>query len=421
MGKIKGLLKWSIIGIIGYNVITILFFGYTDLDSKTGKYNFYWSGLKSLWEEDKSFGFKADDFYETHLNGTDGPYILNDKIYKVNDKNELSVEVLDSTKLIKVKTEFSEMAEFSVIIKEEYPAEKDVYSMPQKLFAISDIEGNFIAFYSILLANKVIDAHGNWNFGEGHLVLNGDFFDRGSEVTQLLWFIYHLEDQAIQNGGKVHFILGNHEIMNLYGNASDNDFKYIEVARKISGKPHWNEAVSYLYSENSVLGKWLRSKNIVEKIGDILFVHGGLNQHHWEENISISELNSIARQYMGKYPSEEIINREKNKFVLGSMDSPYWDRRLIYDWKNRLYFLSQGVWMKKTSQKEVEKILKFYDVSKMIIGHSVVEDISADYQGKVIRIDVEHGDKMSSGKTKGLLIENNQFYKTDDLGNKHSL
>src|SRR5690606_8325150 len=258
MGKIKGLLKWSIIGIIGYNVITILFFGYTDLDSKTGKYNFYWSGLKSLWEEDKSFGFKADDFYETHLNGTDGPYILNDKIYKVNDKNELSVEVLDSTKLIKVKTEFSEMAEFSVIIKEEYPAEKDVYSMPQKLFAISDIEGNFIAFYSILLANKVIDAHGNWNFGEGHLVLNGDFFDRGSEVTQLLWFIYHLEDQAIQNGGKVHFILGNHEIMNLYGNASDNDFKYIEVARKISGKPHWNEAVSYLYSENSVLGKWLR-------------------------------------------------------------------------------------------------------------------------------------------------------------------
>jgi len=50
------------------------------------------------------------------------------------------------------------------------------------------------------------------------LVLVGDCVDRGQEVTQVLWLIYKLEIAAKNKGGSVHFVLGNHEIMNFQGN-----------------------------------------------------------------------------------------------------------------------------------------------------------------------------------------------------------
>ena len=77
-----------------------------------------------------------------------------------------------------------------------------------------------------------------------------------------------------------------------------------------------------------------------------------------------------------------------------------------------------GISASATTQKQLETILKFYEASTIIIGHSVVSDIQSDYNNKVIKIDVKHGNKVSSGKTKGLFMEHNSFYKTDDFGNK---
>ena len=49
-----------------------------------------------------------------------------------------------------------------------------------KIVSISDIEGNFNVFSQFLINTKVIDKNFNWIFGDGQLVCNGDFFDRGS-------------------------------------------------------------------------------------------------------------------------------------------------------------------------------------------------------------------------------------------------
>lgn len=418
--RLKKIIKWASVTVIAYFVLTTIYFGYDDIDPRTGNCNFYWSGIDELWNDDKTFGFKINEPFDTRLNGIDGPYIIGNKVYTVNAENKLTEKNLDRTKLLTIKTGLSEIPEFSVELKNNYPVENEEYEMPEKLIAVSDIEGNFTAFYSLLLSNKVIDKKGNWIFGKGHLILNGDFFDRGSQVTQLLWLIYHLESQALKSGGKVHYILGNHEIMNLYGNASDNDFKYIEAAKRISGQTDWDKAVRYLYSENSELGKWLRSKNIIEKIGDVLFAHGGLNPNHSKEKFTLSDLNETAHSYIGTRPLSGKLKNAKDELVVGTLNSPYWDRRLNFDWKNRLYFLSNGIKAKETTQKELEDILMFYGASKLVIGHSVVEDISSGYEGKVIKIDVEHSENMRSGKTKGLLIEDEEFYKIDDLGSKHS-
>lgn len=109
-----------------------------------------------------------------------------------------------------------------------------------------------------------------------------------------------LEEKAEEQGGKVHFINGNHEITKLYGDVSYAKEKYIEVAKQISNEKHWDTASKFLYSNDSELGKWLRNKNVIEKIEPYIFVHGGINTKLMHEKLSISEINKIAKKYYGK-------------------------------------------------------------------------------------------------------------------------
>lgn len=406
---------------LSYFIITTLYFGYDDIDSGKGIYKFYWSGLNGLWKKDKPFGFKKDEPVITYLDGIDGPYIYGDTIYVVDENSKLQQYKLNGRKNFTVNTLCNELPKFNVTLRETIVGEAQHYDMPSKLIAISDIEGNFTGFYSFLVANKVIDKDANWIFGNGHLVLNGDFVDRGNQVAQVLWLIYHLENQASKQGGKVHYILGNHEIMNMYGDVSYNDFKYIEVAKRISKQADWDRALRRLYAEESMLGKWLRSKNIIEKIGNNIFVHGGLNNYHLKGKYSLTELNAIAKRYYGIYPTEKTVRNERDRNLISAINSPFWDRRLNFEWKYKIVFKLNGIDAKATTQRELDDILKFYDVSKIIIGHSIVDDISPGYNNKVIKIDLKHGDEMNSGKTKGLFIENNMYYKIDDLSTKNKL
>ncbi|WP_315816501.1 hypothetical protein [Paraflavitalea speifideaquila] len=58
--------------------------------------------------------------------------------------------------------------------------------------------------------------------------------------------------------------------------------------------------LTQLYAENSELGKWLRTKNIVEKIGNILYVHGGISRELNQLHLSVTEINQLARPYLAK-------------------------------------------------------------------------------------------------------------------------
>jgi len=159
---------------------------------------------------------------------------------------------------------------FAVTLKPKLQQEKAEYRKVTRQFAVSDMEGNLKGFLKLLKANKVIDDQLNWSFGDGHLVLTGDFFDRGTQVTELLWFIYSLEEKAKSAGGYVHFVLGNHEIMNMNG-----DFRYVQP-RYMEHAALMKMDYLSLFDEQTELGRWLRTKNIVEKVGDVLYMHGGI-------------------------------------------------------------------------------------------------------------------------------------------------
>ena len=296
------------------------------------------------------------------------------------------------------------------MLKNRIAKSDDIYEMPEKLIAISDIEGNFNGFAGFLISNKVIDENYDWIFGNGHLVLNGDFVDRGEDVTQVLWLIYKLEGQAEKAGGKIHYILGNHEIMNFQGNGYYSHDKYIKAAQLISRNEDIQAATQYMYSPKTELGKWLRSKNVIEKIGNYIFVHAGLSPKILDHQLNISQINDITRSVWDQDLYERPGPDEKANFLLGR-ESPIWYRGLAQDYK----------YYPKITEGELDKVLAFYQAEKIVIGHSVVEDVTAEFGGRVINIDLKHGHEKYTGNTKGIYIENGILYKIDDVGNKTEL
>jgi len=414
--KALKLIKWSAILIFGYWLLSTLIFGHTELDTKTGIQSFGWSGLDAIFS-DREFGFFINEPFRTNLNGVDGPYIFDDIKFWVNEDSKFNKEKFDRKSLITVRVNNEDKDSFEILIKDSYNDENIDYQLPSKIIAISDIEGNFNALSSFLINNKVIDEQYNWIFGDGHLVLNGDFFDRGQNVNQVLWLIYALEGKAEKQNGKVHFINGNHEIMNLYGDVSHSDHRYIEVAKQISKKKHWDEASKLLYSNKSELGRWLRTKNVIEKIGPYIFVHGGLNKKLLEADLSLSQINIIAKEYYGKRYSIK-DNDTNKKLVVQSQSSPYWDRSLAASTLYKTMFFFNGSSLKATTPSELDNILNHYGANKVVIGHTVVDNVSNDYDGKVIRIDVKHSTEKNNAKTQGLLVENGVEYRVNGLGEK---
>lgn len=403
MKIVRKILKWFV-GIIILLILTaVILVRFTDgsintpenvilgYDEERGRFQ--------IWEK-KTF----------NLNGIDGPYIIDNNLYRITSDNKFESTIIRRRDSLFVKVDNDDNDKFSFQLKDSIKLENETYNLPDKIIVISDIEGNFDAFSGFLLNNKVIDNNYNWIFGNGHLLLNGDFVDRGKNVTQVLWLIYKLENQADKQGGKVHYILGNHEIMNFQGNANYNKKKYKRVAQLISKNDSITVATKFMYSDKTELGKWLRSKNVIEKIGNYLFVHAGISPEILKYSVSISDINRIARDNWDKNLYDEEENNKVENFITGKKGI-YWYRGLAQDYK----------YYEKIKETELNKVLKYYQADKIIFGHTVVEDITKEFKGKTINIDVKHGEEKNSEKTKGLLIEKGIEYKIDGKGTKTKL
>jgi cytochrome oxidase Cu insertion factor (SCO1/SenC/PrrC family) len=352
----------------------------------------------------------------------DGPYVVKQqettKVISINGSSvNTSLYTNQKIPALKVQSDIYDRP-FMVNLKGKPDFEQSVYEKPAKLFVLSDIEGNFDAFRKLLQANKVIDENFNWTFGRGHLVFNGDMFDRGNQVTECLWLIYSLESKAKDAGGYVHFILGNHEIMNLSGNHAYVREKYLDNASMLKVK------YSQLFSAVTELGRWLRTKNIIEKIGDILFVHGGISEEVNELPLSIPEINALARAYFDR-DSSAMNSSDKSLTVLFNSDnkySPFWYRGYYLHPARQVKLNSRGIvdTIYKASTRQIETTLNKYGVKRIVTGHTIVDDsnygafITAHYDNKVINVDTRH----ATGHSEALLNEGRLYFRVNTKGQR---
>src|SRR6476659_8827700 len=266
----------------------------------------------------------------THLPDTpvfDGPYVLyrNDSVfvnYIEGDSVSASVKTA-SMKLsgkdsitLHINTDLPGKS-FDVKLKPKLANEKAETKKVSKMLILSDIEGNFGAFRKLLQANHVIDDNFNWTFEKNHLVLIGDFVDRGTMVTEVLWLIYSLEEKAKAAGGYVHYILGNHEIMNM-----SNELDYVQE-RYIQHAQLMNKPYMQLFGANSEIGRWLATKNVIERVGNTLFTHGGVSGYLNNLNISLKELNEITRPF---YTDTTYKYSDDRLNLIYSDFGPFWYR-----------------------------------------------------------------------------------------------
>ena len=282
---------------------------------------------------------------------------------------------------------------FGVNVVHDIETPDVIYDDGEPIVALSDIESGFGAFRQFLIAHGVADEKLNWTFGKGHLVLVGDFVDRGASTTQVLWGIYKLEQSARKVGGRVHYIIGNHEIKSLQGNYQSANEKYFHIAG-ILGKQQFQ-----LFDDDAVLGRWLASKNVLEVINGVAFVHGGLHPDIPRYQVSVADINRIVRAgYRTLHYTPVTTTRES--FLRSSTTGPAWYR---------------GYFKDDLSQQQVDDGLKSVGANAVVVGHTLQGKVNGRYNNKVFAIDVRHPkDYLTSfplRSSEGLLIKGGQYFR----------
>lgn len=77
---------------------------------------------------------------------------------------------------------------------------------------------------------------------------------------------------------------------------------------------------------------------------------------------------------------------------------------------------------KKIDVNGLDNLLEFYGVEHIIIGHTIVSDeVTSDFGGKVIRVDIRHSQEKFTGKSQALLIEKGSYFKVNDAGERFEI
>lgn len=303
-------------------------------------------------------------------------YVLNGKLIKRN---------IDAAGKSSVPIDIPQFNLSLELTPEPPEVEPSVYPEPEKVFAVSDVHGQYSSFARLLRVHKIIDKKSRWIYGTGHLVVNGDVFDRGPEVTEALWLIHQLSRQAKKAGGHVHMLLGNHEVMVLQG-----DLRYLHPKYQIVSKKVFKKPMNELFDMTSELGRWLRTKHTMVKIGNVLFVHAGIHPYFVAKKYTIDSLNDAVRNDIDT-PRDTIRGDQELSFLYRGR-GPLWYRGFFMDTKgsNRLNDL------------HIKLFQSYFDVHCIVVGHTTRKHVHHLFGKRVIAIDsgFKYGDR-----GEGLLLD----------------
>lgn len=273
--------------------------------------------------------------------------------------------------------------------------------MPQRLFVTSDPHSNFDCFFDLLHTNGIIDRDCNWTYGNGHFALVGDIMDRGDDATAIYWLMYKLEAQAAAAGGAVHFMMGNHEPLVLMNDNRYTNAKYVHLADTLGLK------YNHFFSPRTELGRWILTRNTIERIGRNILVHAGLSKQLYDSNLTIPEVNSLMPAGLYKRKSARRAAGSLVYMLHGS-DGPIWYRGLVRD----------DAKYNPIASDTLNMILDRYEADRIIVGHTIFPDVSAFHEGRVVGVNVDNADNREHDRSRALLIEDGILWV---IGNKGKL
>jgi hypothetical protein len=284
-----------------------------------------------------------------------------------------------------------------LFLSDDPPVESGELTGVDSLYVVGDVHGEYAHLRDLLVNAGLVDRSGmRWAGGTKHVVFVGDLFDRGPDVTPVLWLLYRLEHEARAAGGGSHVVLGNHETMVFTG-----DLRYTQPRELLVARLH---GVSYpeMYDiRRTVLGRWLAKRPSVMRVDGVLLAHGGVPPD--VEPRSVAALNDSLRTFM----SEDLFYRWADTtmaFTSDSalaaaaagqydtiivMDSTALARRTSMVFDENSVFWYRGYVQSDTLEAALDSALTRFGARVHVVGHTPVPTITSRYEGKLIDVNME--------------------------------
>jgi hypothetical protein len=140
----------------------------------------------------------------------------------------------------------------------------------------------------------------------------------------------------------------------------------------------------------------------MERIGDILVVHGGISPELLQLDLSVPDINDRARPFYKL--AYQTFNDPLLNIVFNSNNSPFWYR---------------GYYQPDTlvTEEIINATLQHFGVKTIVTGHTIVNQVTPYYNGKVININTNH----AAGHSESLLIKNRRFYRVQGDGKRERI
>ncbi len=332
-----------------------------------------------------------------------------------------------------------------------------------KVVAVGDIHGMIKSLKEILRHSELVDESFAWRGGTSHLVLCGDLIGRGEYEKDVLDLVMKLEIEALKDGGQVHVVLGNHDVMNLARDLryvkERNYADYVGVERAADRRSSWEGFKAahagmgstesqtrsafndryppgyfgrlQAFSSQGVYGSWLAQKPAVIKINDVLFVHGGLTPEVAElglEGINQHIQQGIGRFFVSRDKLEELMDFPPNMSELrarvdliinGDLKGKVSDEHsraaeelselmedVLFGSDGPLWYRGYAIFPEVVISNKVNNVLEKLDAKHIVLAHtpSPFARINSRYQSKILRTDVAMVYAKSDGQIWGFLI-----------------
>lgn len=273
-----------------------------------------------------------------------------------------------------------------------------IHGVVPRIVVIGDIHGDYNLAINLLKASKVMTIQNDkyiWTGGSTYVVQVGDqidrcrplgnmgcnnpnttFNDEASDIKILEMFT-NLHQQAINVGGAVISLLGNHELMNVMGQMQYVSYKGLEeFANYSEDSKKFNsgiEARTYAFSAGHKYGKLLGCTRVPALIiGSNLFVHAGVIDGLIKE-IGLRGIDDF-----------ESINIAVRKWLLGMINHNYvkniinGSKRSMF-WTRVLGSIPPNVELDHPiCMKNIKNVLKLFKVGNIIVGHTPQSFINSD-------------------------------------------
>ena len=336
------------------------------------------------------------------------------------------------------------------------------FSDVERIVAIGDVHGAYDALVTTLQEAGVIDKNLAWSGGKTHLVSTGDLVDRGAESRRVMDLMMRLEQEAPLAGGRVHQLLGNHEVMNLIGDlryvvdeeyAAFRDIESTEererwYQRFRHGKPDWSNEVSLrrdfdklappgyfghrgAFRSNGYYGKWLLTKPFMIVINDIAFVHGGAPAFVGEQGLAgiNGSLKGDLEGYVQAFEAlvdEGVLTpwdsfRKTPKALARLLDAGTLQpavaataQQLIDFSESPLHKPAGPTWYRGSAMcnrfvesRQLDAVLQKVDASRLVIGHTTTStrQVQQRFGGRVFEIDTGMLSHVYGGSGNALVFE----------------